>query len=45
MLKATEKIAPTHLHPSVAGREMATIASLPMASIIDRVRDLLRRAS
>jgi len=45
MLKATETIAPTHPHPSVAGHEMATIATLPVASIIDRARDILRRAS
>lgn len=45
MLKATESIAPTHPHPSVAGHELATVASLPVASIIDRVRDVLRRAS
>jgi hypothetical protein len=45
MLKATESIAPTHPHPSVAGHEIATIASLPVASIIDRARDLLRHAS
>jgi hypothetical protein len=44
MLKATETIAPTHPHPKVAGQEMATIATLPVASIIDRARDLLRRA-
>jgi hypothetical protein len=45
MLKATEQIAPTHPHTSVAGREMATIVSPSMASIIDRVRDMTRRAS
>ena len=45
MLKATETIAPTHPHPSVAGHEMATIATLPVASIIDRARDILRHAS
>lgn len=45
MLKATETIAPTRPHPSVAGHEMATIATLPVASIIDRARDILRHAS
>ena len=45
MLKATATIAPTHPHPSVAGHEVATIATLPVASIIDRVRDILRHAS
>ena len=45
MLKATETIAPTHPHPKVAGHEVATIATLPIASIIDRARDILRRVS
>jgi hypothetical protein len=44
-LKATETIAPTHPHPKVAGHDVATIATLPVASIIDRARDALRRAS
>ena len=45
LLKATETIAPTHPHPKVAGHEAATIATLPVASIIDRARDILRHAS
>ena len=45
LVMATEKIAPTHPHPSVAGHPLATVASLPVASIIDRVRDALRNAS
>lgn len=45
MLKATEAIAPTHLHPKVAGHEVAMVATLPVASIIDRARDALSRAS
>jgi hypothetical protein len=45
LLKATETIAPTHPHPKVAGHGVATVATLPVASIIDRVRDALRRAS
>jgi hypothetical protein len=45
MLKATETIAPTHPHPKVAGHDVAKIATLPVASIIDRVRDALRHAS
>ena len=45
LLKATETFAPTHPHPTVAGHEMATIATMPVASIIDRARDILRRAS
>ena len=44
-LKALEDIAPTHPHPSVAGHTLATIATMPVASIIDRARDALRRAS
>lgn len=44
-LKATESIAPTHPHPAVAGHTLATIATLPVASIIDRARDALRHAS
>jgi len=45
MLTATEAIAPTHPHPKVAGNEIATLATLPLASIIDRARDALRQAS
>jgi hypothetical protein len=45
MLKAAEKIAPTHPHPSVAGHALATVATMPVASIIDRARDAFRNAS
>jgi len=45
MVEATETIAPTHPHPKVAGHAVATLATLPLASIIDRARDALRRAS
>lgn len=44
-LKALEEIAPTRPHPSVAGNALATLATMPVASIIDRARDALRRAS
>lgn len=44
MLSATEKIAPTHAHPKVAGNTVATVASMPIASIIDRAKDALRKA-
>jgi hypothetical protein len=44
-LAAAEKIAPTHPHPSVAGKTAATVASMPVASIIDRAKDALLHAS
>jgi hypothetical protein len=45
LLTATERMAPTRPHPSVAGHAVATLATLPVASIIDRARDALRNAS
>lgn len=45
LLTATEQIAPTRAHPRVAGHPIATVATLPVASIIDRARDALRSAS
>lgn len=39
--RATEKIAPTHPHPSTAGSPLAQMTVGPFASIVDRVRDVL----
>lgn len=44
-LAAVEHVAPTHPHTSVAGHPAATVMVAPIASIVDRVRDVLQRAS
>jgi hemerythrin superfamily protein len=44
-LKAAEKIAPTHPHPSTAGSTTAQYAVGPIASVIDRTRDAIRSAT
>lgn len=41
-LRAAEKIAPTHPHPSTAGSPAAQWTIGPIVSIIDRVRDAVR---
>jgi hemerythrin superfamily protein len=42
-LRAAERIAPTHPHPMAAGSPTAQWAVGPFASIVDRVRDALKR--
>jgi hemerythrin superfamily protein len=42
-LKVTEKIAPTHPHPTAAGKPLVQMAAGPFASIVDRVRDALTK--
>jgi hypothetical protein len=42
---AVEDVAPTRPHPSVAGKPAATVVMAPVASIVDRVRDALEKAS
>lgn len=42
-LKAVESIAPTHPHPSAAGKPAVQWTVGPFASIIDRARDALSR--
>jgi hemerythrin superfamily protein len=44
MLLAAESIAPTRAHPAVAGSTVATVLTMPIASIIDRTRDAIRKA-
>ncbi|MEU1593223.1 hemerythrin domain-containing protein [Streptomyces sp. NPDC005708] len=44
-LKAAEKMAPTHPHPSAAGSRAAQWMTGPFASMIDRVKDALTTRS
>ena len=44
-LVAAERIAPTHPHPSTAGSPMAQWTVGPIASVIDRVKDAIRKAA
>lgn len=44
LLRSAEKIAPTHPHPSAAGKPMAQWSVGPFASLIDRTRDAIRAA-
>lgn len=43
--QAAAVVAPTHPHPAVAGKFAATMLTLPMASIIDRAKDAIKKAS
>ncbi|GAB2978568.1 hemerythrin domain-containing protein [Nocardioides montaniterrae] len=45
VLMAAERIAPTRPHPAVAGHATATVLTLPIASIVDRTRDAIAKAS
>jgi len=40
-LRAAERLAPTHPHPSVAGSTGAQLAVGPFAALVDRVKDAL----
>jgi len=42
-LRAVEKMAPTHPHPSAAGSPVAQAMTGPFASMVDRVRDAMSR--
>jgi hemerythrin superfamily protein len=42
-LRAVERMAPTHPHPSAAGSTTAQVITGPFASMVDRVRDALSR--
>ena len=44
-LRAAEKIAPTHPHPSTAGSPAAQWAVGPFASLVDRARDAVKSAT
>ena len=43
--QAAAAVAPTHPHPAVAGKFAATMLTLPVASIIDRTKDAIKKAS
>lgn len=45
MLRAAEKIAPTHPHPGAAGSPMAQWTVGPFASLVDRTKDALKAAA
>ena len=42
---AAARVAPTHPHPAVAGKFAATMLTLPFASIVDRTKDAIKKAS
>lgn len=44
LLKAAQAVAPTHPHPSTAGNTLAQYAVGPLASLMDRTRDVIRAA-
>jgi hypothetical protein len=44
VLRAAEKTAPTHPHPSTAGSPIAQWMAGPWASAIDRARDAMKAA-
>ena len=44
-VKAAEKTAPTHPHPSTAGSPAAQWAVGPFASLVDRARDAIKNAT
>ena len=44
-VKAAESIAPTHPHPSTAGSPVAQWAVGPIASLVDRTRDAISKAT
>ncbi|MBW8093600.1 hemerythrin domain-containing protein [Streptomyces hygroscopicus] len=44
-LRAAEKVAPTHPHPSAAGSPTAQWAVGPFASLVDRTRDAINAAT
>ncbi|MDT0320520.1 hemerythrin domain-containing protein [Streptomyces millisiae] len=44
-LRAAEKVAPTHPHPSTAGKPAAQWALGPFASLVDRTRDAIDAAA
>jgi hypothetical protein len=44
-IKAAESVAPTHPHPSTAGSPGAQWTVGPFASLVDRTKDLIKKAS
>ncbi|MFF7727029.1 hemerythrin domain-containing protein [Streptomyces sp. NPDC008001] len=45
MLRAAERIAPTHPHPGAAGNPVAQWSVGPLASLVDRAKDAIKEAS
>jgi hemerythrin superfamily protein len=45
ILRAAEALGPTHAHPSAAGSPVAQYALGPFASLLDRARDAVKRAT
>ncbi|MES4903504.1 MULTISPECIES: hemerythrin domain-containing protein [unclassified Streptomyces] len=45
MLRAAEKVAPTHPHPTAAGSPVAQWSVGPFASLVDRTRDAINAAT
>jgi hemerythrin superfamily protein len=45
LLKAAEATAPTHAHPSTAGSTTAQWAVGPFASLVDRTKDAIKKAT
>ncbi|GAB4004262.1 hemerythrin domain-containing protein [Nocardioides ultimimeridianus] len=43
MLTATENLAPTRPHPTTAGSTVATVLTMPLASIVDRTKDAISK--
>lgn len=43
MLKVTEKLVPTHPHPTLGESNLATVLTAPIAPIVDRTRDAIRK--
>ena len=40
-LRVTEKLAPTHPHPTLGDSNLVTVLTAPIASIVDRTRDAI----
>jgi hemerythrin superfamily protein len=45
LIRAAESVAPTHPHPSTVGSTAAQWAAGPFASLVDRTRDAITKAS
>lgn len=45
VLEMAKKTAPTHPHPNVPGTATANLVAGPIAAIVDRTRDAIRKAS
>ncbi|MFI1968374.1 hemerythrin [Streptomyces cinnamoneus] len=45
MVRAAERVAPTHPHPTAAGSPLAQWSVGPVASLVDRTKDAIRGAT